>query len=245
MKLLLINANTSQSITDLLLREGRKIASSTTELAAVTARFGGRYVATRATYAIASHAALDVYAEYGHDADVVALACFGDPGLAALKEIASQPVVGMAEASCLEAAAKGRFAIVTGGARWASMLREFVATMGLAEQLATVETVAPSGADIARDPEAALALLEAACRQCVDQGAESVILGGAGLAGLADRIASRVPLPVIDSLRALIARAELIAPSGRAANPVTPAAETALPETIGLSSSLAARLGSP
>ena len=118
MKLLLINANTSQSITDLLLREGRKIASSTTELAAVTARFGGRYVATRATYAIASHAALDVYAEYGHDADVVALACFGDPGLAALKEIASQPVVGMAEASCLEAAAKGRFAIVTGGARW-------------------------------------------------------------------------------------------------------------------------------
>ena len=65
------------------------------------------------------------------------------------------------------------------------------------------------------------------------------------IALLADRIASRVPLPVIDSLRALIARAESIAPSGRAANPVTPAAETALPETIGLSPSLAARLGSP
>ena len=60
--------------------------------------------------------------------DAVVLACFGDPGLAALKEIAKVPVVGMADASILQACAMGnRFSIVTGGERWKSMLEEFVA----------------------------------------------------------------------------------------------------------------------
>ena len=115
MKILLINANTSAAITDLLLAKARKVASPDSDLTAVTGRFGGRYVANRATYAIAGHAVLDAYAEHGAGADAIVLACFGDPALQALKEIASQPVVGMAEASCLAAAAhEGRFAIVTG-----------------------------------------------------------------------------------------------------------------------------------
>ena len=60
------------------------------------------------------------------------LACFGDPGLAALKEISQVPVVGMADASILQACALGnRFSIVTGGERWKSMLEEFVAGHGL------------------------------------------------------------------------------------------------------------------
>jgi allantoin racemase len=210
MHLLLINPNTTATITDLILTEGRKVAAAGTTLDAVTGRFGGRYVASRATYAIAGHAALDAYAEFGQNADGIILACFGDPALLALKEVAHQPVVGMAEASCLAAADMGRrFAIVTGGERWGPMLREFVATMGLTAQLATVHTVAPTGADIARDPQSALALLASACRSCVEvHQADCVILGGAGLAGLASLIADQVPVPLIDSLSAAIQLAE-------------------------------------
>ena len=93
MKLLLINPNTTQSMTELMLAEARKIVSPQTELTGVTGRFGGRYVASRATYAIAGHAALEAYAEHGRSADVVVLACFGDPALLALKDVAAQPVV--------------------------------------------------------------------------------------------------------------------------------------------------------
>lgn len=213
MQLLLINPNTTARITDLVLAEARKIAAPDTVFRAATGRFGGHYIATRATYAIAGHAALDAYAEHGQSADAVVLACFGDPALLALKEIANQPVVGMAEASCLSAAALGgRFAIVTGGEQWGPMLREFVATLGLSDQLATVHTVAPTGADIARDPGGALSMLAEACRTCVTQaGATSVILGGAGLAGLADKIAPDVPVPLIDSLTAAVRRAEHLA----------------------------------
>lgn len=218
MHLLLINPNTTTAITDLVLAEARKVARPSTTLMAVTGRFGARYVASRASFAIACHAALDAYAEHAADPvaecpAVVVLACFGDPGLLALKELAPQPVVGMAEASCLAAAARGgRFSIVTGGERWRPMLIEFVASMGLGDRLASVETVAPSGADIARDPDGALDLLTEACTSAArSQGAETVILAGAGLAGIASRISPRVPVPLIDSLAAVIDRAETLA----------------------------------
>jgi Asp/Glu/hydantoin racemase len=216
MKLLLINPNTTAAITERMGELARTIVAPATRITAVTGRFGARYVASRAAYAIAGHATLDAYAEHGADQDVVVLACFGDPALAALKEIAHQPVVGMAEASCLAAAALGgRFAIVTGGERWRPMLIEFVAALGLADRLAAVEIVAPTGADIAREPEKSLALLAEACRTAVtDHGADSVILGGAGLSGLADRIKDEVPVPLVDSLVAALRMAEMLAGAG-------------------------------
>lgn len=206
MRVLLINPNTSPDITDLVVGVARSFASPASEFIGATGRFGARYIVTRAAAAIAGHAALDAYADHGGDADVVGLACFGDPGLAALKELAVQPVVGMAEASCFEAASGGRrFGIVTGGAGWRPMLEEFVVMLGLGKQLATVRTVAPSGGEIAKDPERAYGLLAEAVTACVrESGAECVILGGAGLAGIADKISDRVPCPLIDSVAALV-----------------------------------------
>jgi allantoin racemase len=209
MRLLLINTNTSEAITDMLVAATRQIVGPGVDVAGATARFGGRYIATRATYAIAAHAALDAYAEHGEGADAVILACFGDPGLLALREIAMVPVIGMAEAACREAAFRGRFAIVTGGAGWGPMLREFVATLGLTDKLAAIRTVAPTGAEIATDPAGSCDLLAGQCRAAArEDGAEVVILGGAGLVGIADRIAAEVPVPLIDGLAAAIRSAE-------------------------------------
>lgn len=208
MRILMINPNTTAAMTDKMVAEARRIVPAGTIVVGATGRFGGQYVATRATYAIAGHAALDAYAEHGADADVVALSCFGDPALFALREVAHQPVVGMAEAACMEALRTGgKFAIVTGGERWKPMLEEFVSLIDLSAHLAGIRTVAPTGGDIARDPEGSLNLLaEACCAAADDFGASSVILGGAGLAGLAERIAHRVHVPLIDSVHAVIRR---------------------------------------
>lgn len=212
MDLLLINPNTSSEITDRVIATAKTFASAGTHIRGATGRFGARYITTRAAAAVAGHAALDAYAAEGQGADAIVLACFGDPGLGALKEVAGVPVVGMAEASCHAAAMLGRrFAIVTGGHRWRPMLEEFVAAIGLADKLAGVATVAPSGADIAAAPDAALASLSAACRGAVtDWGAEAVILGGAGLAGLAPRITDVVPVPLVDCVGAAVAAAEAV-----------------------------------
>jgi Asp/Glu/hydantoin racemase len=213
LRILLINPNTTESVTALLTNHVRAIAGNAATFVPVTGRFGARYISSRASAAVAAHAALDALAEHVAGCDAVYLACFGDPGLAALREISPVPVIGMAEASCLEACNRGRrFAIVTGGALWGPMLTEFVAWLGLAEQLAAVRTIAPTGDQIARDPKAALALLAAACAACAaEDGADMVILGGAALAGLAKRIQPSVPIPVLCSVevgaRAAIAAA--------------------------------------
>ena len=114
------------------------------------------------------------------------------------------------------------------------MLREFVAGLGLAERLASVRTIAPTGGDIARDPDAALALLAAACTACArEDGADVVILGGAALAGLAARIQPAVPVPVLCSVETGAVAALAAAEAGRATRSA-PAVET-----IGLAPALA------
>lgn len=204
LRVLLINPNTTAEVTALMERVLAPQLPAGVMLVPVTGRFGARYIASRTAAAIAGHAAIEAYAEHGRDCDAVYLACFGDPGLLALKELARVPVIGMAEASCLAATARTeRFSIVTGGERWGPMLSEFVGTLGLGGRLATVETVAPTGAEIARDPDSAIALLAEACQRTVARdGAGAVILGGAGLAGLAARIQPHLDIPVICSVEA-------------------------------------------
>lgn len=237
MKLLLINANTTQAITDRLVAIARGLAPAGVTVQGATGRFGARYIASRASSAIAAHAALDAYAEHGAGADAVLIGCFGDPGLDALRELAPVPVLGLADASAT--AARGRrFGVVTGGAAWKPMLEEFFAGRGYAAQLAGIRTVAPTGGEIARDPDGALALLAESCRACMEQdGAEVVILGGAGLAGLAPRLAVGVPVlcSVEEGVRAAFAAL------GQGGAGLIPHGAV---ETIGLSPALAARLSS-
>ena len=240
MRILLINPNTTESITERMATYAREVATSAATFVPVTGRFGARYISSRAAATIAGHAALDALAEHVEGCDAVYLACFGDPGLAACKELSPVPVIGMAEASCIEAAREGRrFAIVTGGVLWKPMLEEFVATLGLSQQLAVVRTIAPTGGQIAQDPDGALTLLADACNACAtDDGADVVILGGAALAGLAQRIQPHVPVPLLCSVatgaKAVVAAAQT---GGKHA-----ASAPAL-ASVGLSASLAQLIG--
>jgi Asp/Glu/hydantoin racemase len=240
-EILLVNPNTTASITDLVLKVAQQFASPGTRLRAVSGAFGPRYIASRVGYAIAGHAAVDALANDTGPKDAVVLACFGDPGLDALKEIANVPVVGMAEASILQACTLGgRFSIVTGGERWKPMLEEFVAQRGLSARLASVRTVAPTGADIARDPQAAMSLLAGSCTACAtEDGADAVILGGAGLAGLAAKLAPMVEVPLLDGVACAISTAEAMARQRPVKAQRGPLATPPVVESVGLSPALA------
>ena len=95
------------------------------------------------------------------------------------------------------------------------MLEEFVASHGLSSRLASIRTVAPTGADIARNPKAAMALLAKGCSACVRE-------DGAGRRGrevVGDRLHVR-RLPALDFLdddepRAAAEQAERVARSDR------------------------------
>ena len=204
-KLLVINPNTSASVSTLLQTHVQAAAGLHVQVRTVTARFGAPYIADEASYAVAAHATLDAWAaaltETENTPDAVLIGCFGDPGLLALRESSPVPITGLAEAAFIDAARHGRFAIVTGGTRWGPMLQRLAQALGHAPQLAGIYTVLPTGAQLAADPVAARALLAQACRDVVRQmGVQAVILGGAGLAGMAAAIQPQVSVPVIDSV---------------------------------------------
>lgn len=206
-RLLVINPNTAAPITAMLQRHVQSVAGAALDVRAVTARFGAPYISSEASYAVAGHAVLDAWAatvsEPAERPDAVLVACFGDPGVFALREGAGVPVNGLAEAAFSEAAWHGRFAIVTGGERWRPMLSRLGHALGHSQTLAGIHTVAPSGAQLAADPAGARALLASACCEAVERfKVQSVILGGAGLAGMAADIAALVPVPLIDSVSA-------------------------------------------
>jgi allantoin racemase len=190
-RILVINPNTSEPITEMVLASCRQQHPGVL-WQGVTARFGMGYIAGEVAYAIAAHAVLDAFATHMDGHDAVLIACFGDPGLLALRELAGVPVIGLAQASLQAAAEQGPFAVVTGGERWGPMLGAFARTHQLDAQLVTIRTITLTGAEIALDPDAALDSLAQACQATVDAGARSVVLGGAALVGLATKLQPRM-----------------------------------------------------
>ncbi len=204
-RLLVINPNTSPSVSALLQRHLQTTGLGVLDVRTVTARFGATYISCEPSYAVAQHAVLDAWAAaYMNEErpDAVLIGCFGDPGLFALREGCNVPVSGLAEAAFAAAQKHGRFAVVTGGEDWCPMLARLAHGIGC-DTLAGIHTVAPSGAHLAADPAGARVLLAEACREAVLRfDAQAVILGGAGLAGMAADIAHLVPVPLIDSVTA-------------------------------------------
>lgn len=206
-QLLVINPNTSERVTHLLLAHAKGVAGPGVQVRAITARFGAPYISCEASYTVAGHAALDAWAcdlaSKATEPDAILIGCFGDPGLLALRETSAAAITGLAEAAMTEASQYGKFSIVTGGDRWKPILSRLAHTLGMDSHLCGIHTVAPTGAQLAQDPVAALALLLKACRMAADtDGCDALILGGAGLAGMAAQLQPNLPIPIIDSVSA-------------------------------------------
>jgi Asp/Glu/hydantoin racemase len=204
--LLVLNPNTTAAVTATLARLAAAAAPAGGEVQAATARFGARYISDEVAAAIAGHAALDAYAAHvasQRAPDAVLLGCFGDPGLFALRALAAPvPVLGLAEAALEAAAAHGPFVVVTGGAAWGPMLERLLSALPLHGACLGVHTLDLTGGELAANPDRAAQALRDAVRDALARwpAAQAVLLGGAGLAGLADRVALGVPVPVLDNV---------------------------------------------
>ena len=205
-ELLVINPNTTSSVTRLLAQHAQAVAGADVRVTILQARFGAPYISDETSYAVAGHATLDAYLLHtkSHPAPSgLLIGCFGDPALFALQEICNVPVMGLAAASFLEASLQGPFAIVTGGARWPAMLVRLAHALGYADTLAGTYTVQATGAQLAADPVAAQIVLRDACLAALEKfQVNSLILGGAGLAGMASELQHALPVPIIDSVQA-------------------------------------------
>ena len=102
-RLLLINPNISDSVSDLIRAEAERSASPGTQIEVLTAPFGVAYIETRFEALIGAYAVAQLAAEHHARFDAVIVAAFGDPGLGGLREALPCPVTGLTESALASA----------------------------------------------------------------------------------------------------------------------------------------------
>jgi allantoin racemase len=212
MKILLINPNTSEFVTEGALSVARRMASPGTEIVGATGRRGAAIVSGRAENAIAAAEVLNLAAEFGQDCDAIVLAVSFDSGLHALREMVSVPVVGMSEAAMLAATMLGgKFGMVTFGNRAAPFYAEICQSYGFGGRLTEVVSLPMLTDQEVRDPLLILPrLAEAIDKSVAARGTESVILAGAIFAGITHDVAELVQVPVLNGIAESISLAEML-----------------------------------
>ena len=160
MKLLLVNPNLTQAVTDAVAAAARGAARFGTEISAVGGTLGPQVIGSRAKNALAAHTLLDLVASRSDGVDVVVLAVPLDSALWARRELLDKPVVDMTETALLTASMLGtRIGVLTYGARLGPVYRELVEAYGLGSRLAGVETVHVIPQQTFSDPERVLVFL--------------------------------------------------------------------------------------
>lgn len=213
MRILVVNSNTTPSVTDRIAAAARAAAGAGTEVEAVTAPFGLPLIVTRADWLVAGPATLAALAARRGSYDAAVIACFGDPGLDAAKELFEVPVLGISEAAFHAAAMLGRrFGVVSFTAALRPMFEDCLAHHGLVGRCAGFRMGPPFSGDPGRVAEERLDLLASLCAESVQQdGAEAVILAGGPLAGIAPLLQPRVAEPLVDGTQAAVRLAEAMA----------------------------------
>ncbi len=191
MRILLLNPNMTEAVTDRLVAAAAVAASPGTTIIPATAPRGFPYISCKAEAQIAGAIVLEMLAERQGTYDAAIVAAFGDPGLFAARELFDQPVIGMSEAAMLTACMLGkRFGIVSFAAQMEAWYAECVESHGLAHRCAGIFCLRESFASITSVAEEKTEALVALAGEAVAAGSDVVILAGAPLAG------SRPTLPI-------------------------------------------------
>jgi len=201
-KLMVINPNSSETVTSSIMDSARRAASPGTELVGVTTKGGTRNVdsafADYLSGAYMIRTCLDAAAL--HRPDAVVLAGFGRVGIDALKEALTIPVVSIAESSMAMACLLGhRFTTLTMLQQFIPYQQDLVRYYGFEAKCASVRAININVEECVTDRERTLRELTVQIERIVtDDRAEVVILACAGLCGYDAELSHRSGVPVLD-----------------------------------------------
>lgn len=210
MRIKVINPNTSASMTALIDRAATSTASPDCLVETVNPAMGPESIESHYDEALSVPGVLAEIAAEQFDGYVIA--CFGDPGLDAARELADGPVVGIAEAAMRTAAYLGRgFSVVTTLERTCGRAWDLAERYGVSRFCLGV-----SACDIpVLDVDAALDEVAFACQKAVaTDRSDVVVLGCAGMTAHRAQISARVGVPVIDGLQAAVLQVESLVRMG-------------------------------
>ncbi|WP_055558045.1 aspartate/glutamate racemase family protein [Streptomyces sp. NBRC 110028] len=210
MRILVVNVNTTESMTEAIAARARTVASAGTEIVGLTPRFGAESVEGNFESYLAAIAVMDRVQSYPEPFDAVIQAGYGEHGREGLQELLDVPVVDITEAAATTAMFLGhRYSVVTTLDRTLPLIEDRLTLAGLHTRCASVRASDMAVLDLEEDPEAAVEAIVAQAERAVrEDKAEVICLGCGGMAGLDDRIRERTGVPVVDGVSAAVTIAE-------------------------------------
>ena len=210
MKILIINPNSSQIITNTIYNEAKKFQNMNEEISVKKAETGPKAIETNYDEVIGSTFVINKFRKEEEKYDAGIIGCFSDPGLDAVREIVNIPVVGMAESAIHMACLHGsRFSfIATGDAGDISVFYEIARRYGVESRLASVRCLSVEMEEINKSKKE---LIKTNIERCVyEDGANVVILGCAAFAGFGEILTSEMKIPVFDGVKESISFAKML-----------------------------------
>lgn len=214
-EILVINPNTTRSMTEKIGRAAAAAAATGTSIHAINPADGPVSIEGAYDDVFAAAAALRAL-RAAPTADGYVIACFDDTGLDGARALLDGPVVGIGEAAFHFASLVGhKFGVVTTLERAVPTLERNLAAYGLAARCARVAAAEVAVLDLEEPGSDAARKVEATARRLVEEdGAEAIALGCAGMADLADRMSDALGVPVVDGVASAVKLVEGLIATG-------------------------------
>ena len=213
-RILLINPNTNAATTASMLAIAREAAAGSFQIEAMTAPQGVPMITDAAALQQAGAILTGLIPELrAQHWDGVITAAYGDPALQSLQAGLDCPVTGIGEASMLEAAGYGAFAVVTTTPDLAGSITAMAGRLGLGALFGGVYLTHGDAVAVTRDPALLVERLEEACQRAVREAGDALaalVIGGGPLAQAARVLVDRVPVRLIEPVPAAIRRIGLM-----------------------------------
>ena len=210
MRILVVNVNTTQSMTETIGATARAVAAPGTEIVALTPSFGAESVEGNYESYLAAIAVMETVRSYREPYDAVIQAGYGEHGREGLQELLEVPVVDITEAAASTAQFLGHtYSVITTLDRAVPLIEDRLKLAGLTDRCASVRASGLAVLDLEADPELAVeAIVAEAVRAVADDRAEVICLGCGGMAGLTEQVEARTGVPVVDGVAAAVTIAE-------------------------------------
>ncbi len=215
MRILLVNPNTTETMTDKAAFAARAVAASGTAIIAATSRMGPVSIEGHYDGALAIPGLLSELKERAGEYDAAIIACFDDTGLDAARSFADVPVLGLCESAVATAGFLAqRFTVVTTLERSRVLIDNLVRRYGMGGRAKVRASDIPV-LQLEDPASGAIGKLRAEIERALSEdGAEAIVLGCAGMTDLARELQDIYGVPVVDGVAAAVKQAEALVSLG-------------------------------
>ncbi|MEU2366734.1 aspartate/glutamate racemase family protein [Streptomyces noursei] len=211
MRILVMNPNTTASMTASIRATATAVAAPGTEILATEPLWGPESIEGHFEGYLSAAAVLDRLATLDTPFDALVMAGFGEPGREGAQELLDVPVLDITECAAQMALMLGHsYGIVTTLDRAVPQIRDRLLTAGLLQRCAGVRGTGLGVLELEEDPERTVEVILQTARAVVRDGAEVICLGCGGMAGLQERVAAELGVPVVDGVAAAVKFAEAV-----------------------------------